>query len=87
MMPPPFPPLQAQIEKIKAEPLQKPCATVYVQNLNERIKSSDIKDSLFQLFSNVGEVHDVHAHLEVGPGLAGVHRGRVELWSDDGCSW
>ena len=64
-MMPPFPPLQAQVERIKAEPLQKPCATVYVQNLNERVKTADIKDSLFQLFSNLGEVHEVHAKRNV----------------------
>ena len=64
-MMPPFPPLQAQVDRVKAEPLQKPCATVYVQNLNERIKIADIKDSLFQLFSNVGEVHEVHAKKNI----------------------
>lgn len=61
----PFPPMKAAIDRIKAEPLNKPCATVYVQNLNERIKVADVKDSLFQLFSNAGEVHEVHAKKNI----------------------
>lgn len=55
MMPPPgateMPPFQALLDKIRAEPLGKPNATVYVQNLNERVKTADLKNSLFQLFS------------------------------------
>ena len=43
----------------------KPNATVYVQNLNERVKIPDLKNSLFQLFSNVGEVHEVHAKRNI----------------------
>ena len=38
---------------------------MYVQNINERIKIADMKDSLFQMFSNVGEVHEVHAKKNV----------------------
>ena len=43
----------------------KPNATVYVQNLNERIKIADIKNGLFQLFSQHGEVHEVHAKRNI----------------------
>ena len=35
------------ILKIQNEPLGTPTATVYVQNLNEKIKIADIKNSLF----------------------------------------
>ena len=43
----------------------KPNATVYVQNLNERVKIPDLKNSLFQMFSQVGEVHEVHAKRNI----------------------
>jgi len=43
----------------------KPNATVYVQNLNERVKIPDLKNSLFQLFSQSGEVHEVHAKRNI----------------------
>ena len=43
--------MQAPLEKIRGEPMGKPNATVYVQNLNERVKIADLKNSLFQLFS------------------------------------
>ena len=43
----------------------KPNSTVYVQNINERVKIPDLKNSLFQLFSNVGEVHEVHAKRNI----------------------
>ena len=46
-----MPPFQAVQEKIRNEPMGKPNATVYVQNLNERIKIADIMNGLFQLFS------------------------------------
>ena len=36
-----------------------------MQNINERIKIADVKDSLFQMFSNAGEVHEVHAKKNV----------------------
>lgn len=35
------------ILKIQNEPLGNPTATVYVNNLNEKIKIADIKNSLF----------------------------------------
>ena len=60
-----MPPFQALLEKIRNEPMGKPNATVYVQNLNERIKISDIKNGLFQLFSQHGEVHEVHAKRNI----------------------
>ena len=43
----------------------KPNSTVYVQNLNERVKIPDLKNSLFQLFSQFGEVHEVHAKRNI----------------------
>jgi RNA recognition motif-containing protein len=38
---------------------------VYVQNLNERINIAEMKNALFQLFSNHGEVHEVHAKANI----------------------
>jgi RNA recognition motif-containing protein len=38
---------------------------VYVQNLNEKISIADLKNSLFQLFSTYGEVHEVHAKKNI----------------------
>lgn len=38
---------------------------MYCQNLNEKIKLVDLKNSLFQLFSTYGEVHEVHAKKNV----------------------
>mmetsp|Transcript_27415 Transcript_27415/g.36657 ORF Transcript_27415/g.36657 Transcript_27415/m.36657 type:complete len:156 (-) Transcript_27415:484-951(-) len=58
-------PFQAVLEKIRGEPMGKPNATVYVQNLNERVKTSDLKNQLFQLFSQIGEVHEVHAKRNI----------------------
>ena len=40
-------PFQAVLDKLRAEPMGKPNATVYVQNLNERVKISDVKNQLF----------------------------------------
>ena len=54
-------PLQQQLDKIKNEVLLAPTCTIYVQNINERIKIVDLKNSLFQLFSSYGDVHEVHA--------------------------
>jgi len=62
-MPPPA--LLHQIESIKEEKLNPPNPTVYVQNLNEHIKPGEIKNALFQLFSNHGEVHEVHAKANI----------------------
>ena len=62
-MPPPA--LIHQIKSIKEEKLNPPNATIYVQNLNERIKPAEIKNALFQLFSNHGEVHEVHAKANI----------------------
>jgi RNA recognition motif-containing protein len=38
---------------------------VYVQNINEKIKLIELKNSLFQLFSHYGEVHEVHAKCNI----------------------
>lgn len=38
---------------------------MYVQNLNEKIPIADLKNSLFQLFSTYGEVHEVHAKKNI----------------------
>ena len=54
-----------QVEKIRNEPMGKPNASVYVQNLNERVKIADLKNSLFHLFSQHGEVHEVHAKRNI----------------------
>ena len=58
-------PLQQQLDRIKNEPLLAPICTIYVQNINERIKIVDLKNSLFQLFSSYGEVHEVHAKQNI----------------------
>ena len=58
-------PLQQQLEKIKNEPLLQPICTIYVQNINEKVKIVDLKNSLFQLFSSYGEVHEVHAKRNI----------------------
>jgi hypothetical protein len=58
-------PIQQQLDKIKNEPLLTPICTIYAQNLNERIKIVDLKNSLFQLFSTYGEVHEVHAKQNI----------------------
>ena len=63
--PPQMNPIQEQLNRIKSEPLLAPSHTVYCQNLNERIKLVDLKNSLFQLFSTYGEVHEVHAKSNV----------------------
>ena len=47
------------------EILNEPNPTVYVQNLNERVKIPDLKNALYQLFSNYGEVVEVHAKRNV----------------------
>ena len=36
-----------------------------MQNINERVKLVDLKNSLFQLFSSYGEVHEVHAKKNI----------------------
>jgi len=59
------PHVQQQLEKIKNDPLMQPICTIYVQNINERIKIIDLKNSLFQLFSQYGEVHEVHAKKNI----------------------
>ena len=53
------------LDKLHGEEMGEPSATVYVQNLNEKIKCADLKNSLFQLFSGIGEVHEVHCKRNV----------------------
>ena len=36
-----------------------------MQNLNERVKIPDMKNALYQLFSNYGEVIEVHAKKNI----------------------
>jgi U2 small nuclear ribonucleoprotein B'' len=39
---------------------------VYIQNLNEKVGMAELKDSLFQLFSNIGvDVKEVHAKKNI----------------------
>jgi U2 small nuclear ribonucleoprotein B'' len=47
------------------EPLNKKNPTIYIQNLNERVKVSDLKNALYQLFSNYGEVVEIHAKRNI----------------------
>lgn len=47
---------------IKEEPLgPNKNPTLYLQNLNERVKIPELKNAIYQLFSNYGEVVEVHA--------------------------
>ena len=52
-------------QSIKDEPLNEPNPTVYLQNLNERIKIPELKNSLFQLFSHYGEIVEVHCKRNI----------------------
>ncbi|ORX49399.1 RNA-binding domain-containing protein [Hesseltinella vesiculosa] len=42
-----------------------PCRTVYVSNLNEKIKLQEMKDALRDLFKKHGEVLDIVAHANI----------------------
>ena len=55
------------LHKCKNEPLLSTrTATIYVQNLNERVKLSDLKNHLFQEFSNIGvDVREVMAKRNI----------------------
>jgi hypothetical protein len=75
-MPPPFmgrpqmpPPGMASNmlppHRIKEEALNPKNPTLYLQNLNERIKIPDLKNAIYQLFSNYGEVIEVHAKRNI----------------------
>lgn len=66
MMPQPMAnPLKEQLKKIQNEELLPATCTVYCQNLSEKVKLVELKNSLFQLFSHYGEVHEVHAKKNV----------------------
>lgn len=52
-------------QKFIEEPLLEPNPTIYVQNLNERVKIPDIKNHLYNLFSNYGDVVEVHAKKNI----------------------
>lgn len=45
--------------------MNAPNPTIYVQNINERVKIPELKNALYQLFSNYGEVIEVHAKRNV----------------------
>jgi U2 small nuclear ribonucleoprotein B'' len=53
------------LHMIKEEPLNPKNPTLYLQNLNERIKIPDLKNAIYQLFSNYGEVVEVHAKRNI----------------------
>jgi RNA recognition motif-containing protein len=41
-------------------------ATIYVQNLNEKVKISELKNCLFQMFGNIGvNIREVHAKKNI----------------------
>ena len=66
--PPGFMPRPAGLipmQKIMEEPLLPKNPTLYIQNLNERVKIPDLKNALYQLFSNYGEVVEVHAKQNI----------------------
>ena len=54
-----------QAEDPKRQDEQK-SSTIYVQNLNEKVHLVELKNSLFQLFSNIGvDVLEVHAKKNI----------------------
>ena len=55
------------IAAFKSEPLlPQKSATIYIQNINEKVKIPDLKNQLFQLFSNIGvDVKEVHAKRNI----------------------
>ena len=59
------PPHMLTMQKIMEEPTLAKNPTLYLQNLNEKIKIPDLKNALYQLFSNYGEVVEVHAKQNI----------------------
>ncbi|KAG5638501.1 hypothetical protein H0H81_012306 [Sphagnurus paluster] len=55
-------PAQAPAEATAPEEPDNACETLYIQNLNEKIKTDVLKTSLRGLFKSYGEVLDVVAH-------------------------
>ena len=49
----------------KSEPLLPRNPSLYIQNLNERVKIPDLKNALYQLFSHYGEVVEVHCKKNI----------------------
>ena len=41
----------------------RPNHTVYINNLNEKIKKNDLKKSLYAIFSQFGETWSIYFHL------------------------
>ena len=41
----------------------RPNHTVYINNLNEKIKKDDLKKSLYAIFSQFGETWSIYFHL------------------------
>jgi hypothetical protein len=72
---PPMPPMggpphMIPMQKIMEEPLLPKNPTIYIQNLNERVKVPDLKNALYQLFSTHAnqlgaEVVEVHAKKNI----------------------
>ncbi|KAG8970703.1 hypothetical protein FRC03_004085 [Tulasnella sp. 419] len=48
--------------ELPAEPSELACETIYIQNLNEKVKIQVLKQSLTNLFKSYGEVINVTAH-------------------------
>jgi U1 small nuclear ribonucleoprotein A len=42
-------------------PLSSPNNTIYINNLNEKIKVDELKQALYQLFSQFGDIMEIHA--------------------------
>ena len=53
------------MQKIMEEPLNPANPTLYVQNLNERVKIPDLKNALYQIFSNYGDLIEVHCKRNI----------------------
>lgn len=56
--------LSEQANELPSDGIQEN-ETIYVRNLNEQIKLSNMKESLRNLYSNFGEVLDVVAHRNI----------------------
>ena len=68
--PMPGPPHMIPMQKIMEEPLLAKNPTLYIQNLNERVKIPDLKNALYQLVStnaaqHGAEVVEVHAKRNI----------------------
>jgi len=65
-VPLPMPPLQMAMPPMQAPPPpiapdQPPCQTIYINNLNEKVKKDELKKALYHVFSQFGNILEIHA--------------------------